>query len=413
MKLTIELLEEIGCKFGESFYILDSQQFAENYQELLTAFRDIYPNSQIAYSYKTNYSPKLCKLVNQYGGLAEVVSDMEYKIALKVGVKHQNIMFNGPYKNADAVKQLLLNGGTVNIDSNYDLKIILDIAEQYPENKLSVGLRCNFDVNDGITSRFGFDVAGKEFADAIDVIRQTSNLKLIGLHCHFATRSIDTWPARAEGMLNLVQTYFPEPPAFISLGGGIFGKMGESLKAQFETSIPSYAEYASAVATKFRNHYVHVDPSKQPKLIIEPGSALAGDAMKFAAKVVNIKDVRGKKIATLLGSIYNINPTLNKKNPPIAVYHSEDNSSKQQFYADLDFGGYTCIESDYLYRGFNGNLAVGDYVVFDNVGSYSIVLKPPFILPNFPIVDVDSEKNSIELIKHQESFEDLFKTFKF
>ena len=130
--------------------------------------------------------------------------------------------------------------------------------------------------------------------------------------------------------------------------------------------------------------------------------------MRFAAKVVNIKNVRGKSIATLLGSIYNINPTLNKKNPPIEIVSMGE---EQSSYEDLDFGGFTCIESDYLYRGFEGKLAKGDVVVFGNVGSYSIVLKPPFILPNFPILDISGSE--IEVIKRGECFDDIFHTFAF
>ena len=70
---------------------------------------------------------------------------------------------------------------------------------------------------------------------------------------------------------------------------------------------------------------------QQPDLLIEPGSALVGDAMKFVAPVVSIKDIRGKAIATLLGSVYNINPTLNKKNPPITVY-SEKSKERQVYH---------------------------------------------------------------------------------
>jgi diaminopimelate decarboxylase len=414
MNITIEKIEEISREYGESFYLLDSKQFERNFFELQKSFRDIYPNSYIAYSYKTNYIPKLCKLIDKFGGFAEVVSDMECQIALKIGVNPENIYFNGPYKRSAAVESLLLEGGVVNLDSVYELDVIKDIANRYPNNQLSVGLRCNFEIYDGVTSRFGFDVESEEFINAVNLIRSYNNINLVGLHCHFATRSIETWPGRVEGMLTLVQKYFKDDTLdFISLGGGLYGKMGESLKAQFDVEIPSYQDYANAVATKFRDYYKHFETTKKPKLIIEPGSALVGDAMKFAAKVINIKDVRGKKIATLAGSIYNINPTLNKKNPPINVYHNDNKENIQQCFVDLDFGGYTCIESDYLYRGFNGNLSVGDYVVFDNVGSYSVVLKPPFILPNFAIVDYDSELNSIELIKHKESFEDVFKTFEF
>lgn len=413
MKLSCELLKTIEKQYGESFYLLDSRAFIQNYNELLAAFRRIYPNSHIAYSYKTNYIPKLCKLVNQLGGMAEIVSDMEYKIALKVGVDPAKIMFNGPYKRAAAIRELLVSGGIVNIDSFQELNQIKQIAEQCPHQRMSVGLRCNFDIHDGVRSRFGFDTESPDFAEIIGLLRRSENITLAGLHCHFATRDIGTWPTRAENMLNLVQRYFDEPPRFISLGGGIFGKMAESLKRQFEVKIASYEEYAEAVTSKIRDFFYHADPAQQPKLIIEPGSALAGDVMQFVTKVINIKDVRGKKIATLLGSIYNINPTLNKKNPPIAIYHDGSSPNQQGQYSDLDFGGYTCIESDYLYRGFSGQLASGDFAVFDNVGSYSIVLKPPFILPNFPIVDVGDGGEPIELIKRQEEFEDLFKTFQF
>jgi diaminopimelate decarboxylase len=413
MVLSSEVLNIISDEYGESFYILDSKQFEQNFEELQKAFRDIYPNSYIAYSYKTNYTPKFCKLVDIHGGYAEVVSDMEYKIALKVGVSPEKIVHNGPYKNADTIEKLLLTGGTVNIDSDYELEIVKNIAINHQDRIISVGLRCNFEINDGVMSRFGFDVEGESFKNAIGIFKQIDNLRLKGLHCHFAARSLETWPARAKGMLMLVEKFFVEEPEYICLGGGLFGKMGESLKAQFASKIPSYEEYANAVAIQFRDFYKDKPIEKQPKLFIEPGSALVGDAMKFVTKVIDIKNIRGKNIATLAGSIYNINPTLNKKNPPITVYHCLSNPNSQKPYIDLDFGGYTCIESDYLYRGFDGKLAVGDYVVFDNVGSYSVVLKPPFILPNFAVIDYDDETYKIELIKHRESFEDLFKTFEF
>lgn len=80
--------------------------------------------------------------------------------------------------------------------------------------------------------------------------------------------------------------------------------------------------------------------------------------------------------------------------------------NRQKEYMDLDFGGFTCIESDYLYRHYDGALAVGDFAVFDNVGSYSITLKSPFILSNFPIIDITGEE--IRLVKRQETFDDLF-----
>ncbi len=403
--MTETQMKQLAEKIGDAFYMLESKQFRQNFLELKSEFINIYPNFNIAYSYKTNYTPKLCRIVNELGGFAEVVSDMEMEIALRIGVEPKNIIWNGPFKNAKKVEQLLVMGGTVNIDSAYEIDLISKIAKKYPSHRLNIGVRCNFDVNDGVVSRFGFDIGSEDFRKAIEVFGDHSNLNLIGLQCHFATRRLDTWKPRAEGMLALIDK-LGIVPEHIDLGGGLFGKMADSLKAQFDSEIPTYKQYAEAVAPVFAEHFNNTE--NKPMLLIEPGSALVGDCMRFASKVVNIKNVRGKAIATLLGSIYNINPTLNKKNPPIEVYPMGE---EQKEYEDLDFGGFTCIESDYLYRHYNGKLAKGDIVVFGNVGSYSVVLKPPFILPNFPIVDIS--EGSLEIIKRGETFDDLFHTFAF
>jgi diaminopimelate decarboxylase len=397
------LLKQLAAGYGNAFYLLDSQQFQKNFLELKAAFTAIYPNINIAYSYKTNYIPKLCRIINELGGYAEVVSDLELELAFRSNVSPEKIIWNGPYKNAEVLEQFLISGGTVHLDSAYETELLRGIAERYPTHTLRVGLRCNFDISDGVISRFGFDIEGKDFQAALKLIREHQNLHLNGLQCHFATRSLASWRARTEGMLALVDR-LGIVPEYIDLGGGLFGKMADSLKEQFDTGVPTYTEYAKAIAPIFAKHFSGM--KNPPLLLLEPGSALVGDCMKFVCKVINIKTVRGKAIATLLGSIYNINPTLNKKNLPIKVYAT---GTEQKEYHDLDFGGFTCIESDYLYRHYDGMLAVGDLVVFDNVGSYSIVLKPPFILPNFPVLEIRGEQ--VELIKRGENFDDLFHTF--
>lgn len=410
MELDLNILNEISKKCHDSFYILDINQLKYNFNELLETFRQIYPESYIAYSYKTNYIPRVCSVINDLGGYAEIVSDMEYEIAKRIGVDPCKIIFNGPYKNKAAVKELMLSGGIVNIDSTAEIENIEELVQQYPDKNFNLGIRCNFDIGDGVVSRFGFDVMSNEFVNIIHKIGAYKNVNLFSIQCHFADRSIDTWSTRTEKMLDLIENIISFVPDIIDFGGGLYGKMPDSLKSQFKSNIPSYQDYANIVAKKFADKFFDCD--KKPKLFIEPGSALVGDVMKFVCKVESIKNIRGKDIATVLGSIYNINPTLNKKNPPLSVYASTA-ASERKYYCDLDFGGFTCIESDYLYRGYNGELAVGDYVVFGNVGSYSIVLKPPFILPNFPVIDFDEVTRKTDFIKNAEIFDDLFQTYKF
>ena len=84
MQLSWKTLHDLERDFGEAFFLLDVQAFRTNYEEFLDAFRTIYPRSQIAYSYKTNYIPRLCWEVDRLGGYAEVVSTMEYDVALRL-----------------------------------------------------------------------------------------------------------------------------------------------------------------------------------------------------------------------------------------------------------------------------------------------------------------------------------------
>lgn len=408
MMISQKNLEYIKNKYGSTFYVLDVQQFEKNYDELLSAFTNIYPNCHISYSYKTNYIPRLCKSILSKGGYAEIVSDMEYQIAQRIGVPKNMVIFNGPYKDKTAIEDIVLHNGIVNLDSLYDFSIVKNLSKRI-DKKIKLGIRVNLDIGDGVISRFGFDPFSEEFKAVLKyLVNEETNIELNGIHLHCATRDIRYWPNRAIKLLELIDFYNLHLEYF-SLGGGIFGKMDDSLKEQFSTSIPTYDEYANAVCPILKEYFDK--KGYFPKLFIEPGSALVGDCMKFIAPVVSIKNIRGNQIATLLGSIYNINPTLNTKNPPIEVIHLDNNKNIACEVKDLNFGGFTCIENDYLYRGYNGKLAVDDLIVFGNVGSYSVVLKPPFILPNFPIISI--YENKVELVKRKEMFGDLFQTYVF
>lgn len=397
------VIANLRAQYGEAFYLLDSTQFRNNYAELKEAFNNIYPNWNIAYSYKTNYTPKLCKIVNELGGYAEVVSEMELEIAKRVGCKADRIIWNGPIKNVPIMEQFLLDGGTVNIDCKEELEQIKDIHNRHADILIHVGIRCNYDVNDGVVSRFGFDTDGEDFKEAVRFVTTTENVKFINFQCHFAKRQIAYWPARAKGMVDLIDRLGIIPER-IDIGGGLFGKMADSLRAQFTCEIPDYEAYAKAAAQVFADYFA--DKDVKPELLIEPGSAVVGDCMKFVGTVKTIKNVRGKWIATVLGSQKNISMT--GINPPMEVIAM---GGEQKEYKDLDFVGFTCIEGDVLYRNYTGKLAHQDAIVISNCGSYSLVMKPPFILPNFPVLDISEGKT--EVIKRAENFDDLFHTFNF
>lgn len=94
-------------------------------------------------------------------------------------------------------------------------------------------------------------------------------------------------------------------------------------------------------------------------------------------------------------------------NPPMEVVHMGEGKE----YKGIDLVGFTCIEGDVLYKNYTGELAVGDAIVISNCGSYSLVMKPPFILPNFPVLDICGDE--VEVVKRTETFDDIFHTFNY
>lgn len=405
--LSTEKLQALTRQFGPAFYLLDSTVFKDNCQNLISAFRKYYPHFRIAYSYKTNYTPRLVQIINQIGGFAEVVSDMELEIALRSKVAPHQIIWNGPLKEAANVQKHLLAGGIVHLDSIYELPLLRNLSANYPNHLFQVGVRCNYDVGDGVVSRFGFDVESPEFDEVLRFIAHTPNVHLAGLQAHFAKRDVRYWPARTEGMLQVydrVVSCYSLTPNYVDLGGGIYGPMPGSLRQQLGIAPVSYDDYAQRCAKLVAEHFQ--DKPEKPELLLEPGSAVAGNCMRFVCRVETIKTVRGKTFATVLGSQKNI--SMSGINPPMQVIPG---GAPQTEYKDLDIVGFTCIEGDVLQKNYSGPLAVGDYIVLGNCGSYSVVMKPPFILPNFPVLDISS--GEAEIIKRAENFEDLFHTFTF
>lgn len=403
-----EQLEKLDFTFEHRpFYLLNIDKLNENYTKLNDAFSRRYKHFKIAYSYKTNYTPEICKAINRNGGMAEVVSDMELYLAMKIGVPFDKIIYNGPYKGKGQFT-LLENSGTVIIDNIEQLKSILIWAEKNPNLIGNIGVRVNYELIPNKISRFGFDVNSPEFAYALNTIGKIHNLHLRGLHCHFSgARGLKEWKTRIDTMLGLVKKFELDKIDFIDLGSGMFGEMNPELAKQFPLQ-PSFEEYAEVVAGTMSESFASIEEKDKPWLIVEPGTTIVANVMQLVSKVMHIKNIRGKNFIGLNSSIHNAGELSMKKNLPISVVRSSTKSDRVE---NADFTGYTCLEYDILYRNYTGEISVNDFVVMDNVGSYSVVLKPPFILPQCPIAIVKNDNIVDTTVKRSETFEEVFRTF--
>ena len=405
MNYSKERIESIKATYDLPCYVFDEGAFRTNYLHLRNALSDAYSHYEIAYSYKTNYAPKICSVVKEMGGYAEVVSDMEYEIAKTIGYDNEKIVYNGPFK-GPKLEEHLLADGIVNIDNMEEVNRIIAFAENR-EKLVKVGIRVNICVGQKFVSRFGIDADSEELGEAVQKLSQCKYTKLVGFHCHIGqSRGLDAWKMRTTTILALADRYIEGVPEYLDLGSGMFGDMAPKMLEQFVVTVPSYEEYAGVTAALVAEHYKSVPEDKKPILFTEPGTTVDNRYIDLLAEVDSIKRIKGKDIAVLNCSIHNLGDVSGSVKLPIEVYA---NSAARKYYKDMDFVGYTCLERDVPYKDYSGQLAKGDYIVFGNVGGYSNVDKPPFILPQCAMIGVNEEESYV--IKRKETTEDILPTY--
>lgn len=407
MKYTKELIEKLTREYGSPLYIFNEDDFLKNYRCFVKAMTDAYDKYQLSYSYKTNYCPYICRLIKEEGGYAEVVSDMEYYFAKKLGYDDDKIIYNGPFK-GELSHDMVLNGGLLNIDNLDELNIIISLAQNNPDKDIYIGLRINTNIGQSFISRFGIDTDSADLETALNRIHELPNLHVHGLHLHVGqSRSAESWKNRAQRMIETVDKYFKgQKLKYIDLGSGMFGEMTDFLGDQFSKNRPTYEDYARAIGDVLNQYYKDYAYEDKPILFTEPGTTIINHYIDFIGTVFAIKHIKGQDIIVMDCSKHNLGEICTLKLLPVEVIRNSENGKEVK---DANIVGYTCLEHDVMYKGLNTKINVGDYVLFGNVGGYSNVDKPPFILPNCAMISL--KEGEAREIKRRETYDDILATY--
>lgn len=375
MRMTLDhrALHKLSHLAEGTFYLFDESRFVENYSRLREQLRLHHANTQVAYALKANYMPRICELINELGGMAEVVSRFEFDVARR-HLPAAQLIFNGPIKREDDLRTALRGGSAVNIDSFSEIALLEQLAGEFDE--IVIGLRVNFASLP--TSRFGFQVESGELEAALNRLKRIPNLEVAGLHCHVSDRARGV-TAHTERLRLLSELALQLAPRYtietLNVGGGLLGAMPAQLKSQFPFEVPSIDEYADAIGSAFKRYA----PCATMQLIVEPGISMVADTHCLVAEVIEIRERNGTYQALIDTSINSTNPTHSNSQPMLyAVTANTHYASPPHTYRLV---GNTCMEHDVICEVFTGRLDIGDYIVFENRGAYSLNYTPPFITP--------------------------------
>lgn len=370
-------IEEKSMELKTPYYVIHKEELDSNFNRLIKAIDKYWDNYIIGYSYKTNALPWVIKHFDELGCYAETVSEDEYNLAKLVGVQKNRIIYNGPIKTKETFVDALENGCVVNIDSQREIEWLDEVAE----SKRIVGIRINFDIEKMCPGqsqcaeeggRFGFCYENGELSKVVHKLRE-KNVKISGIHLHTSSKSrgLDIYRAIAE-MACKVQEEFGFELDYIDIGGGFFG--GLSTKPQFE-------EYLSLIESILVSKF----DKKRTKLIIEPGMAVIGAPISYVTTVIDVKETEFNRFVVTDGTRTSIDPLMTKS----SYFHTYEKQSDTVEISKQVICGYTCMEHDRLYTAIDEPaLCIGDKIIYDKVGAYTMCLTPLFI-KYFPDVYVE------------------------
>jgi diaminopimelate decarboxylase len=276
---------------GSPLFVYSEKTLKRKHAELMDAFSLRYPRVQHAWSYKTNYLKAICKSFHQLGSWAEVVSEMEYEMAKRLGNSPSHIIFNGPSKPYRALKTALSEGAMVNIDSMEEIYEIEKIAAEIGAIA-NIGVRLNMALGTYMAwDRFGLNIESGHAYQAVKRAVSGGKIKMVGLHCHIGTFILDPELYRIAvkkviEFAQLLKKDFNIQIQYINMGGGFASKT--KLKGTYlaADSVPRFDRYAEAICEELLSAF----PAQAlPLLILETGRALIDEAGALITTVAATK----------------------------------------------------------------------------------------------------------------------------
>ena len=397
-------------RFGSPLFVFSEQRLRQRFQEAHRVFSTRYPKVKFAWSYKTNYLDAVCRIFHQMGAHAEVVSEMEYEMAQRLGVSPDKIFFNGPYKPESALRQALQDGAHVHIDHYDELYLAENIAAELGR-EFEISIRVNMDAGTQPRwDRFGFNYENGEAMNAARRISAGGKLVLAGLHCHIGTFILDpaAYGRAAEKLAAMAMEINREtdrPVKYLDLGGGFASRA--ALHEQYGTGqdcSPSLEEYADSIARAILA--AGFTPENLPTLVLETGRSLVDDAGFMLTRVISNKRLVDGTRAVVVDAGINVLFTSFWYRHDVKVVN--DRGGLQE---NAVIYGPLCMNIDVVRPSvLLPPVEPGDPLVISPVGAYNVTQWLQFIRLRPPVVligpegecDVIREAETVDTVKGPE-----------
>lgn len=318
-------LAELARRFGTPLNVVSQERLQRRAREFTREFGEAWSEGpvQVLPSLKANFSLALRRLLTLEGLGCDTFGSSELQAALACGVPPGLISVNGSSKSPQLMRDAILAGASLTLDSLREARLVVAIAEDLT-TMATIRLRLRPDYGSltarsefaaephaiaEVTARYKPGLPHADLVEAARLLRACDWVTVVGCHAHVGRHRPDLamWEAVIPCYVREIAALAAAMggqwrPRVIDIGGGFSPRrdpvglnniaVGREVGAGSEPRrVPSVADYARCVTTTLRTELRRAGlPTEGVTLQLEPGRSLYANAGLHLTTIVNLKE---------------------------------------------------------------------------------------------------------------------------
>jgi diaminopimelate decarboxylase len=391
---TVELAQE----FGTPAYVYAEADLRARARAYLDAFGSRTDDFEVLYASKAAPITAIYSTFHEEGLSVDVASGGELHMALRAAFEPARIYLHGNNKSDAELREAIdAEVGHVIVDSFGEIARLDSLLDRDQDVliRITPGIKAethSYVQTGQLDSKFGFGLADGLAERAIAAVRDSRHLRLAGLHAHIGSQIFELEPyvKAIEVLAGLADAEL----RVLNVGGGL----GIAYTAEDEP--PSIDAYAEVKVNGVREVF---DPV--PRILVEPGRSLVGNAGVTVYRVGTVKEIPGVRtyVAVDGGMSDNMRPALYGARYEAVV---ADRAGEPPD-TTATIAGMHCESGDILIRDTSlAAPAPGDVLVTPATGAYGYAMASNYNgVPRPPVIFC--KDGDARVVVRRESYDDL------
>jgi diaminopimelate decarboxylase len=299
---------ELTDRFGSPAYIYAEDDMRSRAREYVRAFEQRTDAFEVIYASKAFPATAAYRVMREEGLSVDVASGGELHVALAAGFDPARIHLHGNNKTEAELRYAIEAGvGHLILDSFDEIELVERLLDRPQRALIRVTPGIKPSTHDYVQtgqldSKFGFGLADGLAERAVERVRKAGHLDLVGLHAHIGSQIFELEPyvKAIEVIADFCDSVDLEPE-LLNVGGGLGIAYLDSEEP------PPIEDYVDVKVRGVQRVFDRV-----PRILVEPGRSLVGNAGITAYRVGTVKEIPGVRtyVAVDGGMSDNLRPML-------------------------------------------------------------------------------------------------------